>query len=316
MAGTHRKRLLRRVGLAALFLGVAGLASAAEARRLDVGPTLPLKMPSAAAAIAQTGDTILIQPGRYFDCAVWTADRLTIAGAGPGVVLTDKPCEEKALFVVRGNDVTIRNITFTRVRVPDGNGAGIRAEGRNLTVENSRFIDNEEGILAGDNPGSVITIVNSEFDDNGKCAEACAHGVYVGQIAMLRVSGSRFFRTKVGHSIKSRALRTELRDNDIEDGPDGTSSYLVDIPNGGSLVMDGNRLEKGPKSSNNGVAVTIGEEGVQQPTDELRIAGNSFRNDQPRRTTFVRNLTATAAQLIGNTIIGSVTPLSGDGSVK
>ena len=202
------------------------------------------------------------------------------------------------------------------MRVPDGNGAGIRAEGRNLTVENSRFVNNEEGLLASDNSDSVITIINSEFDDNGKCAEACAHGLYVGQIAALRISGSKFYQTKVGHSIKSRARRTELRDNDIEDGPEGTSSYLVDIPNGGSLVMENNRLEKGPKSSNSGVAVTIGEEGVAQPTDELRISGNSFRNDQAVRTIFVRNLTATAAVLTGNTFTGSVTPLSGDGSVK
>ena len=60
----------------------------------------------------------------------------------------------------------------------------------------------------------------------------------------------------------------------------------------------------------------IGEEGVAQPTDELRISNNRFRNDQGVRTTFVRNLTATAALLTGNTFTGSVTPLSGDGSVK
>ena len=43
---------------------------------------------------------------------------------------------------------------------------------------------------------------------------------------------SHFSDTHEGHHIKSRALRTVLRGNDISDGPTGNSSYLVDVPNG------------------------------------------------------------------------------------
>ena len=128
MVGVLCKRLPRPVVLTALAIGFVGAASAADARRIEVGAGLPLKTPSAAAAIARPGDTIIIEPGRYFDCAVWKANNLTIAGAGPGVILTDKPCEEKALFVVRGSDVTIRNITFTRCgyRTATGPASGPR----------------------------------------------------------------------------------------------------------------------------------------------------------------------------------------------
>lgn len=305
--------LARLAAALALTLPVATVVHAAE---LDVGPGQRFQEPSSAAAVAQAGDTIVIQPGRYFDCAVLAADHLTIVGAGRGAVMTDKTCEGKAIFVTSGNDITIRNITFTRARVPDGNGAGIRAEGRNLTVADSRFINNEEGILAADSPQSTITIRNSEFVDNGKCAEACAHGIYVNKIALLQIIGSRFYRTRMGHSVKSRALHTILRNDVIEDGPDGTSSYQVDIPNGGSLIMTGNTLEKGPKSGNYGTAISIGEEGVDRPTPEIRITGNKFRNDNSHRTVFLRNLTATPAVLTGNTFIGDVQPLSGDGSVR
>ena len=317
MSGKSRRRYLNRLPLTAPILAVSFFFPGhSDARQLDVGPNLQLKAPSAAAAVARPGDTVVIQPGEYFDCAVWTADRLTIAGAGPGVTITDKTCEGKALFVVRGNDVTVRNITFARARVPDGNGGGIRAEGRNLTIQNSRFINNEMGILAADNPGSTITISNSEFRENGKCREACAHAVYANQIALLRITGSKFSNTKMGHSIKSRARNTELTNNVIEDGAEGTSSYLVDIPNGGSLVMEGNSLEKGPNSSNNSAAIVIGAEGVAQPTGELRITANKFRNNQSRGTIFLRNLTATPAVLTANTFSGKVEPLSGDGSVR
>jgi hypothetical protein len=232
------------------------------------------------------------------------------------VVLTDKVCEGKAIFVVRADNVTISGLTFTRARAGDGNGAGIRAEGVNLTIIDSTFVDNQEGILAGDNPRSTIIVRNSRFERNGACINACAHGIYANHIALLNVIHSRFFETRAGHHIKSRAARTEIANNQIDDGPDGTSSYLVDIPNGGSLVLMNNTLEKGPLNQNHSAAVSIGEEGVSQPTPELIISKNTFLNDGPP-TSFVRNLTATPARLAGNVLKGnSVTPLTGDGTVQ
>lgn len=287
----------------------------AAAATLMVGPGQPYKAPSDAAQAANDGDTISIAPGTYFDCAIWKASRLTIQGSGPGVVLTDRICEGKAIFVIRADNVRLSNITFARARAPDANGAGVRAEGSNLTVENSRFINNQEGILAGDDPKSTIIVRDSEFDHNGFCENNCAHGIYVGQIGLLRIEHSRFFDTQVAHHIKSRALRTEILDSHIEDGPNGTASYLIDIPGGGSLVMSDNVLEKGARNQNHSAAVSIGEEGVSQPTVELKITHNTFTNDGPP-TVFVRNLTATPAQLTRNVMkSGAITPLKGDGTV-
>ena len=225
---------------------------------LEVGPTQRLKLPSQAAAAASAGDTIRIAPGEYTDCAVWRASRLTIEATGDGAVLAGKTCAGKGIFVIDGNDITVRNITFMHAAVPDRNGAGIRAEGRNLTVEKSRFIDNENGILANANSASTIRIVDSEFRGNGKCDQQCAHGIYVDAIDRLEVEHSRFADQHVGHHIKSRAQHTVLIDNDIVDGPEGNSSYLVDVPNGGDLLMQGNRLQKGHLSENSDTAVAIG----------------------------------------------------------
>src|SRR5690242_11998275 len=86
-------------------------ASAAAARTLAVGADRALKTPSAAASVAADGDTIVIDAGEYFDCAVWRANNLTIEGGGENVVITDKACEGKGLFVIHGNDVTVRNLT-------------------------------------------------------------------------------------------------------------------------------------------------------------------------------------------------------------
>ena len=201
---------------------------------------------------------------------MWNADNLVIEGTGPGVVITDKTCIGKGLFVLEGKDTTVRNLTLTRARVPDMNGAGIRLDKGNLTVDNVKFIDNQNGIMGGV-PGTTVTIRNSEFDKNGTCQAGCAHGIYIENVDLLRVENSRFSNTRQGHSIKSRALRTEVIGCTITDCPDGTSSYLIDVPNGGSMTVRDNTLEKGPNAENHTTAIAIGEEGVTHPTPEIKI---------------------------------------------
>ena len=309
----------KRSGWLAVALGsgtLAFLTSQAIAETLVVGPGKPFSSPSAAIAAAHVGDTIHISAGTYYDCATIGRDRVIVEGAGPQTILTDKTCGGKALLIVDASDVTVRDLTLQRARVPDGNGAGIRAEGGSLTVDNVRFINDQDGILTADNRAATLRITNSVFEQDGVCLSGggCAHAVYTGNLGLLHVERSRFFDTRDGHDIKSRALRTEIVDNTIEDGPDGTSSYLVDVPNGGALVLTGNTMEKGPNCTNHGAAVSIGEEGVDRPTDEIVVRHNVFHDDMGRQTTFIRNVTATPVQLVGNTLVGQVRPLEGDGS--
>jgi hypothetical protein len=289
----------------------------ADARTLLVGPTRVLVRPSAAAAVATDGDTVQIDPGNYTDCAVWRANHLTItARSGGDVVLRDRVCQNKGIFVTVGDDITIRGITFAGARAPAYNGAGIRAQGANLTLIDSRFLDNENGVLAAAMPSSTIRVFDSEFRGNGACVRECAHGIYVGRTALLDIERSRFVDQHIGHHIKSRALRTVLIDDTIMDGPDGTSSYLVDLPNGGDLLMRGCVLEKGPNSDNPVVAVTIGEEALTNPTRRIELLGNRFRNDRAQPTVFLRNDTKVSAELTGNQISGPVVTVDGPASVQ
>jgi hypothetical protein len=279
---------------------------------LTVGPGMAFALPSEAARAAKAGDLIKIAAGTYSDCARWDADDLTIEGQGDGATITGKACDDKGLFITRGRNITIRNITFLAARASSHNGSGIRAEGAVLTVENSRFLDNEDGILAGDNPLSTITVKNSLFKGNGNCIAACAHGIYIGHIALLRVENSQFEAQHVGHHIKSRAARTEVINNSVQDGPDGTASYLVDLPNGGSAVISGNRFEKGPRSDNRSVAIAIGAEGprAENPPGDISVTDNDFANNTGGPTAFVKNYTAGPITLEANRLTGDVMALS------
>jgi hypothetical protein len=288
----------------------------ASARVLLVGPTRALTAPSAAAAIAQDGDTVRIDPGSYTDCAVWRANHLLVVAAGPGVVLRDRVCQNKGIFVTVGNHITISGLTFAHARAPAHNGAGIRAQGADLTILHCEFLENENGILAAPMPDSTIRIEDSDFRGNGACEGECAHGIYINRVALLEIMHSRFVDQHIGHDVKSRALRTVLTDDTIMDGPDGTSSYLVDLPNGGDFVMRGCDLQKGVHSDNPEVAMTMGEEGVSNPTHQIEISDSRFQNNLDNPTIFLRNLTSTPARLTGNRMTGQVVVLDGPGVVQ
>ncbi len=301
--------------LATLLL--AGIAVPAQARVLLVGPQRAIQLPSQAAAIARDGDRIVIDPGIYRDCAVWRASNLVIEGRAPGVTMSGRVCFERGIFIFTGNNTTVRGIAFAGARGLWHTAAGILQKGNNLLVENSRFEDNENGILAGGGPASQVRVVNSRFRGNGSCLGACAHGIYAGgPIASLEVERCHFLDTRTAHHIKSRARTTIVRDNDIADGDSGTSSYLIDIPNGGNTLIQHNTLRKGPNSANPEVAITIGEEGVKNDTSSIVVRDNSFASALPTPTVFVRNNTATPATLSGNRLEGQVTPLRGPGSVQ
>ena len=86
--------------------------------------------------------------------------------------------------MIHANDVVVENIEFSGASVPDQNGAGIRAEGVNLTVRNCYFHDNQDGILESNVAGSNILIEFSEFDHNG-FGTGQAHNLYIGHASAL-----------------------------------------------------------------------------------------------------------------------------------
>ena len=302
----------------ALLLLVALWSGPASAETLRVGPGQRFERPSQAAAVARAGDTVRIAAGRYTDCAIWRAPGLRIMADGGPVEITGPVCGSKALFVTAAPRIEIVGITFRGATAPAGNGAGIRAEGGDLTIRASRFEENENGILSAPTPGATILVEDSTFLRNGALRDGreCAHGIYIGAAGALLIRRSRFEATRVCHHVKSRAARTEILDSQILDGPDGRASFLVDIPNGGELLLRGNTLRKGPNSGNPGTAIALGFEGARIDTPRLRILDNRFENVMPRGTTFVANRTATPAELVGNRLTGRVEPLAGPGTVR
>ena len=243
--------------------------------RLAVGPGRALATPGAAAAVARDYDTIDIDAGDYRgDTAVWRASNLTICARSGRVRLfaDGQNALGKGLWVVQGNQIVIDSVEFHDAQVADQNGAGIRAEGNGLTVRNSGFYDNENGIL-GPSQGA-LTIVASEFARNGR-GDGSTHNLYVGPADSLTVSASFFHETAVGHNLKSRARVNTIEDSYFMDGPAGTASYQIDLSYGGTAMLRGNLLFKSAAATNSRL-VSYGAEGLLWPQGALSLVHNTL----------------------------------------
>jgi len=228
---------MRAVLIAAVLLpAMLMTAPLSLARTLGAGPGQEFNLPSRAIAAAKPGDIVLIEPGTYFDCAVWSLDAITVAGRAPGVVLSDTTCEAKAILVIRGNDAVVRDLTLARARVVDGNGAGIRLEGQSLRLERVRFVNNEVGVLSGIGGPGTIEIVECRFEGGGVAGDRPSSALSIGLAASLRVERSVFAGVK-GGQVASSALQTELSGNQI-----ATACLAVSVA-GGSLLLEDNVLE-------------------------------------------------------------------------
>jgi hypothetical protein len=297
------KRLLASLVVPSFLLGV--LAHEARAATRTVGPGKTYAKPCDAIAAAEDGDVIEIDAGTYSGdvCAV-TRNGLTLRGVGGRAHLDAAGAAfgGKGIWVIQGTSTTVENVEFSGAQVADKNGAGIRQEGDGLVVRNCYFHDNEDGLLTGGN--GEILVESSEFANNG-AGDGYSHNMYIGHEKKFTLRGSWSHLAKIGHLVKSRADENFILGNRIMDEVDGTSSYAIDLPNGGTSYVIGNLIQQGPHADN-GVILAYAEEGATNSTTDLFVVNNTFVNDLGSGT-FLSIETATPAVVLNNIFLGGGT---------
>jgi hypothetical protein len=273
----------RRALVGALLTGIAGAlcCKATCAATVTVGPGAAIVRIADAARVARDGDTVEILPGTYVgDVAVWPQKRLTIRGVGPRPLLVadNQSAEGKAIWVIRDGDFVVENVAFAGARVRDSNGAAIRFERGRLTIVRCRFVDNENGVLTGNDPASELAIEDSEFSAAPTDRGSLHHLLYVGRIARFTLSGSRFERGFEGHLVKSRARENFVHYNLLYDGPGGFASYELEFPNGGIAYVIGNVIGQSDATSNR-VVVAYGAEPPNWQQSALYLSHNTLVSD-------------------------------------
>lgn len=289
-----------------LLVAVATIAVPTHAATLQVGPGKPFAKPCAAIAAALAGDIIEIDSSVTYvgDVCAWTTNNLTIRGVGGARAHIDaggQNSQGKGIWVISGTNTTVENIEFSGATVIDHNGVGIRQQGDNLTVRNCYFHDNEEGILTDASATSTVTIEFSEFAFNG-FGDGQSHNVYIGNVGKLIFRYNYSHHAKIGHLLKTRAAQNFVLYNRLSDETTGTSSYQIDIPNGGLSYVIGNVIEQGPANDNSTLIAYL-EEGTNpgNPSPQLFVINNTFANDAASGT-FISPALAAAPVVIKNNI--------------
>lgn len=225
-------------------------------------------LPTAVAAL-KDGDVLLLSEGVYRTPIVITKNNITIKGNGH-VVFEKKAAHAKGFILSQGDDLLVNNIECRGINVRDGNGACIRQEGKNLTVEHVYFHNSQEGILETSKVPGYIKVYDSRFERLGYQGQA--HGIYTNK-AKLYIYRSLFLAAKSeGHAIKVRGDTLHI-EYSVLSSLSSVDSRLVDMPNGGELVAKDSILAQGPNSSN-GQVIGFGLEGIVHKRNSVKLIGN------------------------------------------
>lgn len=274
---------------------------------LTVGTGMQFRTIKDAVAASADGDTVYVMAGTYLNDFSTINTKINLIGVGGMVHLTaDRVVGNGKGFFIVNNDVTIDHFEFSDATSYDYNGAGIRYQAGDLTIKNSYFHDNEDGLLATPlvHGTGNVTIVNSEFAHNG-AGDGQSHNIYVGYVENFTMTDSYTHDAVVGHEIKSRAQNTIILRNRIFDG-NSNASYSIDLPNGGNAVVKNNVIEQGPNSQNR-IIVAFSADIMKRPLhidSQLLLENNTIINDLTARSTGVKNFSDAPVTMLNNKVFG------------
>lgn len=203
--------------------------------------------------------------------ALWPQNGLIVRGVGERPIITSnrKAVQDRDVWLFMGDDLVVENVEIYGARSGYENGAGIRHIGNGLTLRHVYLHDNENGLITGNGhaESNNILIEFSEFARNGD-GRGYAHNIYVGRSKSFEMRYSYSHKSHDGHLVKSRARDNTVAYNRLTDGEGGMSSYVVDIPEGGTATIIGNVMEQGAETLNHGVISYVGKRFATPITNE------------------------------------------------
>lgn len=247
---------------------------------------------SAAVAAIADGDTILIEPGTYDDCATINANNIVIRGlksaSGARPSFGPKVCGRKGILVIGGHDVRIESLELhgaIDTTNTDNNWAGVRLDSNgqiaNIQLRDLFIHDCDNGVL-GPNISAhpnVLLVESSVFSQLGRAGYA--HGLYIGEAPDLFVIRNSTVSSNHddGHLIKSRAHHSIVECSTVA-SLNGENSYAMDFPNGGTVEVRNSVVEQGPNINNgSNLFVSFALESGSAAPHRLLLQNNVLVND-------------------------------------
>jgi hypothetical protein len=261
-------------------------------------------------------NNILVAPrSNYYQAPLNVASNITIQGVTVNgirpIILDPLPAGDFAsgqapVYVWNGanettnsSNIVIENIDLALDKNTGFTGkSGVYTNGAtNLTLRQMRIhgfemaagnVYGANGIFTAGNDSGTLTLDQIELFHNGG-GSGPAHNIYVNASTVdpsytVLMTHSWSHDAFYGHTFKSRAQNNTLLANYFQGGkPQGgiykqAENYLVDIPNGGNLILKNNVFAKSASGTgSNGAAVTFAIEGVTDNRPQsVNIENNTF----------------------------------------
>ncbi|PKI15784.1 hypothetical protein [Colwellia sp. 12G3] len=230
---------------------------------------------SAAVKSLKHGDTLFVAEGVHYTPLVITKNDITIKGNGH-VVFEKSAAHGKGFILSQGNNLTVENIECRYISVRDGNGACIRQEGKDLTLNHVYFHNSQEGVLETAKETGFLKIYDSRFERLGFNGQA--HGIYTNKADVYIYQSLIIAAKSEGHAIKVRGNKLVI-ESSIVATLSSDDSRLIDMSNGGELTVKNSILEQGPKSEN-GQMIGFGLEGMAYESNRINLVGNIIYLDR------------------------------------
>ena len=232
---------------------------------------------AAAVAAARAGDTVAVSSGTYANDFATTHAAITLVSVGGLVTMTSTYATSPAKALLTATaDAVIDGFAFTNMHSADGAGSGVLVQGGAVTIRNSLFTGNQNGVNATANAATTVTIQASEFARNGN-NDGFSANVQVGAIRSLSIADCYVHDAAGATEVRSRAVATAITTTRIEDNA-GIGGYAIDLPAAGAVTLRGNTLEKGTASTVTAF-VRYGSES-QQAGSSLDVSGNTVVADR------------------------------------
>lgn len=276
---------------------------------INVGPSRTIRTLAEAAAQAREGDVFLLDAGEYNEGVSWPVG-ITLRGVGGRPKIGGTVADNKGLFVTRGENTLLENITLHSALGGTSNAAAIRHEGRGLKVKKCEITNCHNGMLVGHEPDMTVEVIDTHFHHMWTQGDL-AHNIYVGKIAQLVVDGCRFEDGESGHFIKTLAAQTRIRYNRLLQRTDLNAAF-IDIWGCQDFQVMGNAMMRGGRYGSLAFIQITPRGTVPCPDERIKrglVAYNTvfFNNDlhdDPRRTELVHyNYAAQDVEILNNIIV-------------
>lgn len=227
---------------------------------------------------------------------------ITVNGYRPVIKLPSTGASNNTLgqgliYVGKSENITIENIDVVSNDTDQGSigKAGIYINGGlNATLRNVRVSGfknkSANGIFGTTNNSGTLTLENIELSNNGG-GGGPEHNIYINASSLdnnftVKLKGSWSHDSYYGHLFKSRAQINVLEGNYFQGSKSNSGemreSWLVDVPDGGTLIAKNNIFVKTfSGNSTNGASITFAVEKSAGNYDKnrpwaLRIEHNTF----------------------------------------